>query len=100
MKQRNPRLDAIHKTGYEKDGVIIVTGGLTALAGFAFITPVAGEPLPLMGIITNGKLRLAERRKVIKSLLLALKFDYLGDFPQFRTGTRGAAVYKAKDVKI
>lgn len=77
------------KTEYRKRGVVVTIGGLTAIDGFAFET-TDNFGKPLKGIITNGKLRRFERRKVVNALLHALDIGYLEEFRQFGDGVRGA----------
>lgn len=88
-------IDAAMKNEYEKEGVHIIIGGLSGVTGWAF--EMKAEDITIKRIVVDGKLRRAERRKIIKALMMALETNYL--FPMGflkNKNIRGVAVDYAK----
>ena len=93
-KEPSEQLQATFKTEYQKQGVNIMTGGLSdSLLGFAFELKTGTKMSKT--IVTNGKLRRAVRRAIVKKLLYALETGYLGKIVFYKkANTRGVFIFR------
>jgi hypothetical protein len=92
------RINAVLKTEYQKEDVWIAIGGISSALGFCFEMVIGGEPFK--AIITNGKLRRKERRKIVRVLMLALQLNHLQPITFLKPeNVRGAFVFGKPEVK-
>jgi len=93
------KLQATLTTEYKKQNVTIALGSFSTpnflAIGFEF--KIGGELCK--AIICNGKTRRSDRRKAIKSLMLAFEYDYLEQLEFInRKNLRGALIFSKSEV--